>query len=294
MEKRFSHRKAGVLLTAAVAALSLTSFGSSQADASLSVDLRVSGVTGGGSASGTKTVNGAVVGTKVTVDVIAVLTGANHTQVTSNDYDSDFNNDTNNDEALQILVGSFNSTGSVKGDVGVPATVTTYKSWGSPPAPQGDPNFLGGQQADWDGDGDLDIGASGTDPTKMWNARAGNLISAVQFGGGGTGLSSGVTDAKSKVINDQTSEIHVGTIQFTVTANGAASNLQFTLRPQTSGGTSALFTQDGSSAASDPFAPGNYLATAPVVINGTSVPEPASLGLLGLASVGLLSRRRKA
>ena len=284
MSKSISNRKAGALLTAAVAAVGLTSFGTQKANASLEIDLRVSGVSGGGSVVDNKTVTGVQPGSTITMDVIARLQGQNSTQITSNDIDGDGTPDTYNDDALQILVGTFHSsTGGLLGDLQIPITKPVFKA----------PGYLPGVQFDNDGDTDIDIGnGNTTDPVTMWNARSAGPTHAIIFSSGGTGTDNGALDPKTKIIDASTSEIDMGNIKFVVGAsNLGTTDVNFALRPQSTG-TAALWFEDGSAQGEDPYNGGTFLLGAPVAITGV-VPEPASLSLLGLLGLGLFTRRRQ-
>src|SRR6185369_3930766 len=78
MDKRFSQRKSGQILGAAVASVGLIGWASQQADASMLIDVRATGVSAGGTLGGPKSVT-AGNGVTVTLDVFARITGANST-----------------------------------------------------------------------------------------------------------------------------------------------------------------------------------------------------------------------
>jgi hypothetical protein len=288
MNKRFMNRKAGKVLAAAAAVVGFAVVATPRANASLEVDLRIASVTGTGGTKVDSNHATVAVGDTVTMDVIARLTGQNSVQIADTDFTGDGTNDTHNDDSLQILVGSFkSSTGGLLGDLQVPFTVANWKSAG----------FLPGTQVDTDGDTDLDVGnATSTDPVTMWNARAGNPTFAVNFGEGGNGYATG-SETKTMVISPTTSELHMGTVKFVVTGSGGSTDVNFVLRPQSSGAnsTAALWFEDGDLAhAKDPYdGTGTFILGSPVTITSTAVPEPASLGLLGLLGAGLVSRRRR-
>jgi len=282
MEKRNVKRQAGKILAAAAATAGLAAFGASKADASLIVDVRATAVTGG-TVVNNKTITAAV-GSTVTMDVIAKLQGQNSTQITNQDYNSDGNNDLSNDDNLQILVGSLKSSnGGLLGNMQLPLTQTPWKAAGS----------LGGVLIDSDLDTDTDVGQfNSTDPSSMWN-----IHSAVPTGAAtyldetaasiGTGFTNGVTNAKTKLLNSSSSELLLGTFKFVVTGNSGATDVNFIIRPGGDAG-SALWFEDGAPTSLNPTT-GSFSVGAPVNI---AVPEPTSIGLLGLASVGLLARRR--
>jgi len=290
MEKRIVKRQAGKVLAAAVAAAGLAGLASSSANASLLVDLRAATVTGGGTVtagSNGKTVTGVVPGSVVTMDLFARITGANSTQAITDNGDGTFS--TQNDDSLQILVGSFKSaTGGLKGDIAKLTTSTQN------PVVWNGAGSSAGTQLDSDGDTDLDIGQyNSTDSATMWIGRSADKTGVVYDGNGGKLYSSnGANNAKNSIISPSTSELYMGSIKFTVAAGATgAADVNFVLRPQSSG-TAALWFEDGSAAGKDPYTPGAFSLGTPVNIAGSAVPEPASIGLLGIASVGLLARRR--
>jgi len=285
MEKRNVKRQAGKILAAAAATAGLAAFGASKADASLIVDVRATAVTGG-TVVNTKTIT-AGVGSTVTMDVIARLQGQNSTQITNADYNSDDVNDRSNDDTLQILVGSLKSSaGGLLGNIGLPTTQSPWKAAGS----------LGGVLVDSDSDTDTDVGQfNSTDPASMWNIHSAIPTGAATYldadgNPTGTGFTNGVTQAKNKLIDASTSEMLLGTFKFVVTGSGGTSAVNFIIRPGGDAG-SALWFEDGAPTSLNPTT-GSFSVGTPVNVTVAAVPEPASIGLLGLASVGLLARRR--
>ena len=288
MDKRFSQRKSGKILAAAAASVGLAGFATQKANASLLIDVRAIGISGGGSLNTGKSVT-AVTGTTVTMGVYARIAGTNAVQ---NIGDLDGNgdaNDTTNDDSLNIVTGSFSSSGPLLGNLSANAAGqgVSYNTRVPPFNGSGSVNGIG---SDFDTDGDLDIGAIGTDPTNMFVARApATTFAALQNGNAKTYLSGGVFTANSDetIIDPTTSELRIGTLRFVVTGAGGTANVNFVPRPTTDAG-SALWFEDGVATGKTPGA-GSYLLGAPVNV---AIPEPATLGLLGIASLGLLARRR--
>ena len=73
---------------------------------------------------------------------------------------------------------------------------------------------------------------------------------------------------------------------------GGNSQMAVNFVPRANGEAGSLWFEDGlttgKNATNSPFAVG-----APVIVIETTFPEPTALGLMGLASLGLLARRRK-
>jgi hypothetical protein len=154
-----------------------------------------------------------------------------------------------------------------------------------------DLGFSSGNNADASGIGNPDNGVTDTDVDRS--------------GLGGTQSATGGWD----VTYGETGELQLGTATFTIQstvpqggAPGAASwevdlNAYFAGAGGTGGGaiikslTGSDSTTNGVSATNLITGAGNF--GAPVLVN-VAIPEPASIGLLGLASMGLFGRRRRA
>jgi len=278
------------LSAAATAAVALLAVGS-RATAGLMIDVVAQPgpnytVTGQG-----KTVH-AGPGVAVKLAVYAEITGANTTQLTGDFAGDPSINDTKNDETLQIITGSFaSSAGGLLGNFNSAPGPLNYNSHVFPFVAGGSTN---GVAADFDSDGDLDVGALGADPTNMWVARTDSPTAALVIDGTTNGWSknsgaSGQQDDNA-VVNASTSRLRVGTLFFTVIDTKKGSTLlNYIPRPDPGPG-AALWWEDGvitgHTPGTDPVGLG-----APVTV--TVNPEPATAALLALSSIGLLARRRR-
>jgi len=314
MDKRILQRKSGKLIAAAAAATAgLVGWGTQHADASLVIDLRATGISHDGGNTVLPIADPKAVvaaqGDRVYFSVVARLSGTNATQLTGNFDALVPASDTKNDDTLQIVTGSFSSTGALKGNydptnVGPAQGTTPPSGSGAQISPFNAAGAVNGQTTDWDSDGDLDIGNAGTDTSTMWSSRAAapNAVTKSQSSNAafGTrfGWSTGTTFNQDtgpnsqvslgKLIDATTSEATIGEMDWVVTGTSGTALLNFIGRPATDPG-SALWFEDGSSTGKTPGT-GAFLSGAPITV---SVPEPASLGLLGIAGLGLLARRKK-
>jgi hypothetical protein len=307
MDKRISQRTSGKLMAAAVASVGLAGFGAATADASLLVDVRAAGVNNVPIVGDRKNVL-VNQGDTVTFNVVVRVSGTNATQNTGNFDGQTTAVDTRNDDTIQALVGAFQSVGSLKASF-----------QGGAASNQGGGNLLAtwaaggsnnGAAVDFDSDGDLDLGVLGTDPTNMWVARAAAQMiptvakktSSTRFGvtvAGATGAAAQFNAGEdfggpntavpdTQIIDATTAETLLGELTIVVTGDSGTTAVNFV--PRSNGDSStALWFEDGittgKSPANSPFGVG-----APVNL---IVPEPSTLGLMGLASLGLLARRRK-
>jgi hypothetical protein len=283
-----SRRRTSELLAAATAAASAGLAGlASPAHAGLLIDVRAIGASAGGIVTAKQVV--ADVGVTVTMGVYARISGTNASQNIGDLDGAADADDTTNDDSLNIITGSFQSVGPLTGNMGTAAGANALYSPRTLPF-----NGSGSQNGtfqDWDSDGDLDIGGNGTDPTPMWVDRSAATTFAALRNGTDKGYFSGGSfngNTEDTIIDPTTSELRVGTLRFIVTNSGAQALVNFVPRPTTDAG-SALWFEDGAATGKTPgTAP--YGVGAPVTV--TPVPEPAAIGALGIAGLGLLARRR--
>jgi hypothetical protein len=284
---RPSQLKSLSILSAAVAATALTT----SAHAGLVIDVVAQPGPGYTVVGNGKTVH-AGPGVPVELAVYAQITGDNNTQLVGNYGGAPGVNDTKNDELLQIVTGSFASTaGGLLGSFNANAGPLDYDPRVFPFAANGSQN---GTAADFDSDGDLDLGALGADPSNMWVARTDSPTAAVVLDGTTNGWvkNSGAWGEQddNALVDSATSRLRLATLFFTVIDTKKGSTLlNYIPRPDPGPG-AALWWEDGvitgHTPGTDPVGIG-----APVTV--TVNPEPASGVLLALSSLGLLARRRR-
>jgi hypothetical protein len=275
LSKRIS--KYGPMIAGAV----MAGLGASQALASLTIDMRVTNVTGGGTKVTAKSVTGQAVGTTVTMQVWAQVTG------------SAGNSTPGIAQCLQSVGGSFlSSNGGLLGNF-IPA---------NPPLVFKAASASAGLATDLDGDGDLDVGSNDTsDAANFFSARAAELIGPRSNNDG---------HVSTLLVNPITGgwEYLIDTIRFVVTSNPTGStalnfrhNTAHTGAVWAENATETSVDNDPDPTTSYSYGGGQTLAPdtgiegegTPVLLGGVT-PEPTSLGLLGVAGLGLLARRRKA
>jgi uncharacterized protein (TIGR03382 family) len=244
-----SNRISKMLLSGAV--LSATA---GAVNAGMNLDVRATGVSGGGILVNNKTVTQVIPGSVVSFDVFAVVTGTDAS--------------TNNDKFISVA-GSFRSTGGgTTGNLLMDLVRSTFDTEGEITSPGFD--GLGssvGLQQDLDGDGDLDVGSNtDSDANNFWAARF--ALAPTAIGAGSFSPTSGGR--------------RIGFGTFTVGAAGSPTLINFDGRGAS---TAANYVQDGQTV-QEPSVDG----LVPISVSG--IPEPTTLSLAALAGLGLVRRRR--
>src|SRR5215208_3447210 len=163
MTQRWGDRKRARVLRAACGAVTLAAaVTSNTASAGLMVEaLALPG--GAYTVSADRKSVAAPIGATVTLGVYGRVSGLNTVQFTNADLDGEADApDRRNDDSLDIVIGSFRSVGPLLGNMNSVAGNVNYNTRVTPFSSQGSQN---GVAADYDSDGDLDIGPAGNDST---------------------------------------------------------------------------------------------------------------------------------
>jgi hypothetical protein len=234
-------RALGKLMLAAAAGLAGMA---EQAHADLRIDVRAIAASAGTISGAGKSVALTSLNDTITLGIFGQISGTNGV----------------NDELLQVASGSITSGAvGLKGDLG-----------GGVVAPFNGTASQNGTPADFDSDGDLDIGSTGTTSTGKFLARSNS-----QEGG-------------TSNVDAQREEVQIGQFTFIYTGGSASAFINFVPRTGTSAG--ALWWEDGEVPTSHNPTNGVFTAGTPVQVS--VVPEPGTLTVAALAGLALLARRR--
>jgi len=255
MEKRIGQRTLSKLAIAA--AVGLASFGLSKAaDASLVIDIRATGLNGSALPAGSTAKDVvAAPGDVVTLQFIARVTGADTV---------------NTNDGFQAVHGAIKSSaGGLLGNLGGSFVAAPFNGSGA----------QNGSAIDADADGDLDIGTTpiGGTAATFWIPRSPAIDT------GGTPVAGSDPAAKEWVAGGAT---------FTVAAGGQGETFIDFLNRKNPNNTANVAYGTWNEDGVGKNAVSGVISDSPVRISAGAVPEPTGLALAGLASLGLLARRR--
>lgn len=272
------------LSTMLLSGAALTGLGVSVVNAGLLIDVRAvtrNGSTNLGAGNTAKSLPSINVGDTIGFRVFADVTGTDATKF----------------QALQSLSGSFLSSGGLtRGNLLLSAAgqIQPFNGTGSSV----------GTATDLDGDGDNDIGSNNPgDPAGFWAIRAPLLTGPHSTDAAGNSVFNPSFPPTS--IPGGTEYTVINNLRFVVTTASSATGVNFRNRASTTGGlwtenADEVSTDNGDGTTAVGYTGGqtftdtsNVASGAPVLIGGGVVPEPATLGLAGLAGLGMLARRRK-
>jgi autotransporter-associated beta strand protein len=223
------------------------------------------------------------IGDRVLMDVVVRIGGTNALQLHAN-FDGSAPSDTANDDTFQALAGGFKSVGGLRGDF----DNTDHSGQVAPFSSSGSSN---GILQDFDSDGDLDLGASGTDVEFMWAAHAGRAQAATISASSTRGTRFGVSSAlvpdfmedfggeltqipRARIIDSSNSQLLLGELEWVVTSGSGAGDVNFV--PRTNLDVTALWFEDGISTGKNPLNASFFLGL-PVHIELAGAPSARQL-----------------